>query len=357
MKKSLIVLLLAVSSLSMVVSEVQAKRMGGGGSIGRQSQHVNRPMPAQSHNNAYQSAAQKPAVPATPAATPPKPASPWKGILGGALLGLGAGALLSHLGLGGALGGMLGSILMIALLAMAAMFIYRMFARKNDSSSVQSAYSGLGVGAAAGTGGYPPNYGSAYPSNDVNNSTNNSTTSSSSSLFDTRAMSSGSAGSTTPEIGSRIGVDANQPTILQATPFGSVAGSSDNQARWGVPADFDEATFLRHAKTYFIRLQAAWDKADIVDIREFTTTEMYAELKLQLQERGTTPNVTDVISINAELLGIETIGNEYLASVKFSGMIKESSTAPAENFAEIWNMSKPVNGGSGWVLAGIQQLS
>ncbi|MFX5813236.1 Tim44-like domain-containing protein, partial [Acinetobacter baumannii] len=77
-------------------------------------------------------------------------------------------------------------------------------------------------------------------------------------------------------------------------------------ANWNIPADFDVTGFLRNAKTYFIRLQAAWDKADINDLREFTTPEMYAELKLQIQERGATPNVTDVISLNAELLGIES---------------------------------------------------
>jgi predicted lipid-binding transport protein (Tim44 family) len=128
-------------------------------------------------------------------------------------------------------------------------------------------------------------------------------------------------------------------------------------APWGVPADFDTAGFLRHAKTYFIRLQAAWDRADASDIRDFTTPEMFAEMKLQLQERGAAANHTDVVSLDAELLGIETQGDGYLASVKFSGMIREAENAPAEPFAEVWNLSKPVSGQGGWVLAGIQQLS
>ena len=83
---------------------------------------------------------------------------------------------------------------------------------------------------------------------------------------------------------------------------------------------------------------------------------MYAELKLEIQERGATVNVTDVVSIDAELLGIENLGNDHLASVKFTGMIKEAQNAPAEPFTEVWNLSKPVNGQGGWVLAGIQQL-
>jgi predicted lipid-binding transport protein (Tim44 family) len=113
---------------------------------------------------------------------------------------------------------------------------------------------------------------------------------------------------------------------------------------------------VRNAKIYFIRLQAAWDKADINDIREFTTPEMFAELRMQIQERGASPNNTDTVTLNAELMGIETHENDYLASVKFSGMIKEADNAPAEPFTEVWNLSKPTSGQGGWVLAGIQQL-
>ncbi|MDO8654162.1 MAG: Tim44-like domain-containing protein, partial [Undibacterium sp.] len=104
------------------------------------------------------------------------------------------------------------------------------------------------------------------------------------------------------------------------------------------------------------RLQAAFDKADINDIREFTTAEMYAEIKMQIQERGTSANVTDVVSVDAQLLGLETLDSDYLASVKFTGVIKEDPTLPAEGFSEVWNLSKPVNGQGGWALAGIQQV-
>jgi predicted lipid-binding transport protein (Tim44 family) len=231
-------------------------------------------------------------------------------MLGGALLGLGLGAMLSHFGLGGAMASMISTLLMVGLLAAAAFFIYRMFKRKTDSDST-------------------PGYAGGY---DAGNAGNN---------YDRTA---------TPEIGSRI-EPASQPAALQSVPLGSgVAAAS-------VPADFDVPGFLRNSKTYFIRLQAAWDKADINDIREFTSSEMFAELRLQIQERGASVNVTDVVKLDAELLGVETIGNDYLASVKFSGLIKESESTPAEPFAEAWNLSKPTTGQGGWVLAGIQQLS
>lgn len=305
MKKFLVTLMVAVSALSVVVSEAQAKRMGGGGSFGKQSQSVSRQSTAPAQNQAAPATA-KPATPAPAPAAAPKP-SMWKGILGGALLGLGLGALLSHLGIGGALASMISTILMVALLAAAVFFIYRMVTRKRDGAhaknGLQPAYAGGGVA--------------------------------------------------TPEIGSRI--EPVQPAALQSPSFQS--GSDTASAPWGVPADFDTAGFLRHAKTYFIRLQAAWDKADVNDLREFTSPEMFAEMKQELLDRGASPNHTDVVSLDAELLGMETSGNEYLASVKFSGMIREADNAPAEPFTEVWNLSKPVSGAGGWVLAGIQQLS
>ena len=138
---------------------------------------------------------------------------------------------------------------------------------------------------------------------------------------------------------------------------GAAAAATQASAPWGVPADFDTQAFLRNAKTYYIRLQAAWDAANINDIREFTTPEMFAELRMQIQERGASANHTDVVTLDAQLLGIENSGADHLASVKFSGMIREVENAPAEPFAEVWNLTKPASGQGGWTLAGIQQLS
>lgn len=313
MKKFLIALMVAISATSMVVSEADAKRLGGGGSFGRQSQGISRQAPAQQPSQNQMSSANQQQPAAAPGAQmTPKPASPWRNILGGALLGLGLGALLSHLGIGGALAGIISTFLMIALLALAALFIYRMFRRKSPDAQARHAYAG----------GY---------SSDV-----------------------GTPGVATPEIGSRVAPQA-QPLAFQGDAQASGAAAASNILN--VPADFDVPAFLRNAKTYFIRLQAAWDRADVNDIREFTTPEMFGELRLQLQERGASPNHTDVVSLDANLLGLETVGDEYLASVRFSGMIKEAENAPAAPFAEVWNLSKPLSGQGGWLLAGIQQLS
>jgi predicted lipid-binding transport protein (Tim44 family) len=126
---------------------------------------------------------------------------------------------------------------------------------------------------------------------------------------------------------------------------------------WGVPAGFDTDAFLRQAKASFIRLQAAWDRSDLADLREFTSPEVYAELQLQIQERGGQPDFTEVVSIDAQLLGIETTERDYLASVQFNGMIRNAPGAPAEPYVEVWNLAKPMAGSGGWVLAGIQQIT
>jgi predicted lipid-binding transport protein (Tim44 family) len=125
----------------------------------------------------------------------------------------------------------------------------------------------------------------------------------------------------------------------------------------GVTRDFDVDGFLRQSKVSFVRMQAAWDKADTNDLREFTTPEVFSELKAQVDANGPSGSVTEVVSIDAELLGVEKVGPRELATVKFTGMIKSSAAAAAEPFAEVWNMAKPQDGSTGWMLAGIQQLS
>jgi predicted lipid-binding transport protein (Tim44 family) len=125
---------------------------------------------------------------------------------------------------------------------------------------------------------------------------------------------------------------------------------------WGVPADFDVAGFLRNAKVHFIRMQAASDEKNLADIREFTTPEVFAEIRMQLDEEKGAAGKTDVVNLEAALLGIETGPTDYLASVRFSGSMRENNQAEAAAFEEVWNLSKPVEGRGGWLLAGIQQL-
>jgi predicted lipid-binding transport protein (Tim44 family) len=315
MKKLLIGMVLAVSALSMV-GEAIARPMGGGRSIGRQSSSVSQmrapaPAPSQQVN--------RPAAPVnSPSAAPPAPArQPGRfggmlgGAIGGALLGFGLASMFSHMGMGAGMASGLGTILPLILLGLAAFFLYRMFRRRNTPENAP--FQGFGGG------------------------------------FNSNPVPAGG----TPEIGSGINQNYAAPQS-SGSAFDTPAPMPHTP--WGVPANFDNESFLRTAKTSFIRMQAAWDKGDVADLNLFTSPEVFAELKMQIQERGAQRDFTDVVSIEAQLLGIETVNNEYLASVQFNGMIKPAPDALAEPFAEVWNMSKPVNGTAGWVLAGIQQL-
>ncbi len=123
-----------------------------------------------------------------------------------------------------------------------------------------------------------------------------------------------------------------------------------------IPADFPVENFLRSAKTSFIRLQAANDRKDLNDIREYTTPEMFAEISMQLQERGNAPQTTDVVSVNAELLEVANENDLAIASVRMSGQLSENKGAP-ESFDEIWHVQKNLKDDkSVWLLAGIQQI-
>jgi predicted lipid-binding transport protein (Tim44 family) len=137
-------------------------------------------------------------------------------------------------------------------------------------------------------------------------------------------------------------------------PAGSSAVPSDSR---GLPAGFDAAAFARQAKLNFIRLQAAHDSGNLEDIREFTTPEMFAEIRLQMQERGDATQRTDVVRLEAEVLDATEEAGRYVASVRFSGEIREDAQSGPQPFDEVWHLVKPADGSAGWVIAGIQQTT
>ncbi|MGY8523620.1 Tim44 domain-containing protein [Paracidovorax citrulli] len=320
-----------------MVFDADAKRMGGSRSVGKQSSSV-----TQQRQQAPQAPAQQPgqpagqqAAPATAgaagAATAAQPRRNWGGMLGGLAAGLGLGWLLSSMGLGGAAVNFLSNLILIALIAFVAIWLIRKFRGGNKRN--QPAYAGAAAGAAGG----------ASARNDFGGFNRTSDRPSEPVLRD-------SVQQRGPVIGERL----SQPVGgVAAAGAATVAAAQP----WGVPADFDTEAFLRNAKVYFVRLQAAWDAGNLDDIREFTSPEMFAEIKMDLSERGHQSNKTDVVTLDAALLGIEDVDNQHLASVRFSGMIRETEGAAAQPFAEVWNLAKPASGSGGWVLAGIQQES
>jgi predicted lipid-binding transport protein (Tim44 family) len=130
-------------------------------------------------------------------------------------------------------------------------------------------------------------------------------------------------------------------------------GAGSGSAPWGVPAGFDTRAFLHAAKSHYAKLQQSWDTGNLDELSEFTTNEMFIALTHELRARAG-HSKTEVVSLDAELLGIESSADEHIASVKFDGTLRVDGQI--ERVSEVWNLSKPVRGG-GWVLAGIQQLA
>ncbi|NOT64818.1 MAG: Tim44 domain-containing protein [Methylotenera sp.] len=143
------------------------------------------------------------------------------------------------------------------------------------------------------------------------------------------------------------------PQPAREPNFGS--GTAANTSN--IPHDFPVDSFLRSAKASFIRLQAANDRKDLNDIREYTTPEVFAEISMQMQERGNAEQKTEVIAINAELLEVATEANYTIASVRFTGQLSENGSTP-ENVDEIWHIQKNLQtADAAWLLAGIQQTN
>lgn len=243
--------------------------------------------------------AAKQAPAAAPGAAAAQPKRSWMGPLAGLAAGLGLAALASHFGFGEGLANMM----MIGLLIMAVVMVVGYFMRKKAGATQQGGMQYAGAGA---------NYGANAP---------------------------------------------RQPDFMPAggsaaaAPVAASTGGGNN-----IPADFDVESFVRNAKVNFIRLQASNDAGNLDDIREFTSPEMFAEIKMGMSERGNAKQETDVAQLNGEVLDVAEEANRYVVSIRFTGLISEEKGAAPAPFDEIWHMTKPTDNSRGWVLAGIQQV-
>lgn len=329
---------LAMALVLVSVEADAARRLGGGKSVGQQSSNVTQREATRAPGAPGTPAqATAPAAPAPVAAPSAAPKRPWGAMLGGLAAGLGLAWLAHSLGLGEGFG----QFLMIALMVMVGMAVIGALLRARQNSSRQTGLNqGLAMqGAGVGSGGVPVDVAMprTYNPGNVGND----------------ASARPWERSTTAFESSRFGVDPSTG--------GSMIGSALRGSQsWGVPADFDSAGFLAAAKSNFVSLQSAWDRSDIPSLRAMMTDTMLAEIQVQLAERethrgGVQPNTTDVMMLDAQLLGIEDLGQDYMASVEFSGMIREEPSAGPSAFREVWNMTKPKAGG-GWLVAGVQAL-
>lgn len=141
---------------------------------------------------------------------------------------------------------------------------------------------------------------------------------------------------------------ATPPTALSPQGGGGSAAAP-------LPGGFDAAGFARLAKMIFIRLQTANDRGDLDDLRAFTTPEMFAAIRLDLQERQGAEQQTDVLQVDAEVLDVAEEAGRQVVSVRFHGLIREQRDAAAVPFDEVWHLVRPVDGSRDWAIAGIQQ--
>jgi predicted lipid-binding transport protein (Tim44 family) len=152
------------------------------------------------------------------------------------------------------------------------------------------------------------------------------------------------------------GAPYNASTYANQSQYQATQASGSASTSANVPAGFDTETFIRNAKVGFIRLQAAHDAGDLADIREFTSPEMFAEIRMDLDQRHGLPQKTDIVSLNAEILDIAQDDYRYIVSTRFTGMLREEANAAPVAIDEVWHLIKPISGQGGWVLAGIQQV-
>jgi predicted lipid-binding transport protein (Tim44 family) len=226
-----------------------------------------------------------------PAGTPAQ-ASPQKRSWMGPIAGLAAGLGLAALFSHLGMGAGMANFLMLALLAMAAFMLFRFFMRRNaPAPSMQYA-------------GMPP-----------------------------------------------AGMNHGAPAAFDQT----TAVLGDSHAARTFPPGFDADAFAREAKLNFIRLQAAFDAGNLDDLRAFTSPEVFAEIRMQLAERGDAAQTTNVMTLDAEVLEAVDEGNRHIVSVRFTGLVREAAEQDAAPLDEVWHLTKPASGQGGWVIAGIQQ--
>lgn len=310
MKRLLSALCLVVATTTVLVPPMaEAKRLGGGGTSGMKRSLPAKPapdaLPAQKAATPNQATPAQAAAPTAAAAAAAPAKRSWLGPVAGIAAGLGIAALMSHLGMGEAMGNIVTMLLIAAVAFFAIRFLLRRFGpRPANAGGMQ--FAGAPQRMPAPQAWQPP------------------------------VTPAASAAPVTPL----------QPVAADVAP-----------ASHAVPAGFDAAGFERAAKMIFIRLQAANDAADLNDLRAFTTPEMFAAAKLDLQDRQGAAQTTDVVQLNAQVIDVAQDAQQQIVSVRFHGLIREETAGAAQGFDEVWHLVKPLDGSREWAIAGIAQYA
>ncbi len=310
MKYLLILAIAALAAASVAISDLaDAKRLSGGRSLGAQRQSIAPPAstPPGAATNPVMPAAPGTGIGAKPMAPAAAPSgmSRWLGPIAGLAAGIGLAALLSHFGLSEGFA----SILLVMLLVAGVVFAVRMLFARRDATKAPLRYAGVSA----------------------------------------RDADPGAAASRFPE----------SPPVLAGEGTGpgdpAFPAPSANFAK-ALPPGFDSSGFIRQAKLQFGRLQAAYDSGDRNALADVMTPGMMSEVARDLDDR-VAQHATEIVTLNAEVLEVATDDGRYLASVRFTGKLREDGAPAPNSLDEVWNLTKPVDGSSGWLLAGIQQVA
>ena len=285
---------------------------------------------------------------ATAAAAAAAPAKrSWLGPIAGLAAGLGLAALMSHLGMGEAFA----NFLMMALLAVAAFFVIRWLMRRFGGTAQRNTPALATAGASSDAWRAEPSA-SAQPTVRVAEPAPAITPAAMQPMAFTPASADVSVtGQPLRPLGG--GAPAAEPAAAASMAATSPTGAAPS-AGLQLPEGFDLPAFERVAKMIFIRLQAANDKRDLDDLRQFTTPEMFAALKMDLLDRGDAAQHTEVERVQAEVVDFAREDGRQIVSVRFQGLVREDGAA-AESFDEVWHLVKPEAGSGAWAIAGIQQ--
>ena len=298
----------AALALSLAPGDADAKRLAAGKPAGMQRAAPTNATPqnAPAHNAAP--AAAPTAAPMAAPATPPKRS--WLGPLAGLAAGVGLAALFSHLGMGAGMG----NLVMMLLLAGLAFFAIRFVMSRMGGNRAGNGPQLVGAGAPVG--------GDWQPSS-VNGPAN------------------------APVVLPRTALDAAPAALAGGVAAAGVATAP------ALPGGMAAADFERLAKMVFIRLQAANDSSNLDDLRKFTTPELFASLRLDLQDRGGAKQQTDVVQIDAQVVDTARENGQDIVTVRFHGLIREAAEAGAEPFNEMWHLVRAADGHGDWAIAGI----
>lgn len=314
-------LMLAVACAAVTVAplDAEAKRLGSGRPAGMQRQMPAKQAdtsppasPNNAGNTATNNAAARPnqAAPANAAAqTAAQPAKrSWMGPIAGLAAGLGLAALASHFGFGEALG----NFMTMALLAIVAMVAIGWIMRR------------MRGGAASAQGPQLAGAGAPFP-----------------------------AATREPQAAQPMARDSFAAGGMGLGQQGGTSSAAATSPAAAMPAGFDAAGFTRIAKMIFIRMQAANDEGNLDDLRKFTTPELFASVRLDLQERGAAKQQTDVMQLDAEVVDTAQEQGQWVVSVRFHGLIREEIDQGAQPFDELWHLVKPLDDSRDWAIAGI----